>query len=196
MFSVRDKNPGPVCPARNAYRTIWGSGTVGGVRTPGLRGRQSDENFNYTGSPHAPKADQIPARRGPRGPVGLSAGGRRVACTCDGGAAPGCPHRPAGGVRDITGYAPRPASMRAVFPFPGRESLSGAERNLRVRSVKRDRDARASRLRCNLTPATVQPSNQGCPPGLKARQMGNANAGRGRGLVSVAPGMTANDFTS
>jgi hypothetical protein len=58
--------------------------------------------------------------------------------------------------------------------------------------VKRDRDARASRLRRNVAPVRRNPSNQGRSRVLRQPD-GNANAARPSGLVSAA-GITANVF--
>jgi hypothetical protein len=83
-----------------------------------------------------------------------AAGCQRVARTCDGDAKswpPSLPGRRGTGPDGLC--AGRHQCGLSSLSLDG-ENLSGAERNPRVRlSETRDRDARASRLRSNVTPA-------------------------------------------
>ena len=137
MFSVCDKSR-PDLPTRNAYRTIRGGRVARGV----LRSRDfEDGKVAETSTMQAqcallngsgPHPRMARAGRPARSPE--AAGYSRVARTCDGGAdSPSCPRGQAG--RCVTSRAMPAAGINAdCLPlFLGRESLSDAERNLRVR---------------------------------------------------------------
>ena len=166
MFSACGKSRSDSADAERIPDHKGRQGRQGRVEIPGLRGWQSSGNFDHTGSVRTPETDPCSSPRHGSRRVGRPvAGGRRVL--------QGGPHlrrrrgfqlpsRSGRPVRDITGRARGRHQWPAVFLSLDWENLSGAERNLRVRlSETRDRDARASRLRRNVTPGPVQPSNQG-----------------------------------
>ena len=118
IYSRHAINPGPIHRRRNAYPAIRGGSVVRRV----LRSRDFEDGEVAESSTCGPGADFLKQISSSRVRPGRSsaAGSRcaRVARTCGGGAGFQRPSRSGRPLRDLTGYAPRPGSMPAVFPIP------------------------------------------------------------------------------